>query len=515
MRPTVRSVHWLLFSAHVALVVFAAAGLLVALPNPELWQRDAMAQRVYEFGMQYGAPVQIWLGALAVAWWGGKALGPQRVFIFALVSIAISLSAELIGTKTGWPFGGYVYLDGLGAKVVGRVPHVIPLSWFFMGLVSYVLGTSLAQRIGGGMGPERWVTVAGLGLGAGLLVLWDLILDPAMAHERLPARFWLWFEDGHYFGMPLQNFAGWAATGLTFMGLSRLLWRSDPRVDSKELRFPLLIYLANIGFAAAVTLGVGLWKPVVVIVSVFAGLALLAWLGERRMRRTSRRSWSHAALRLLAAVALRRVHVRAEGFRSLPSTGPVIVAARHVHHLYDGAILLRELPRAAAILVALDWAGQGKQRRAMETLCRFAGWPFIDRAEGAGGVTGSLFAGIRGALAHLRSGGVLVVFPEGKPVYDPHAGDRTDTMLPFERGVGWLAVRSALSVGAVPVVPVGFTYRRHGRRWEVLARAGEPIVATRGSDIQGIVRELERALGRLSAPTNAPAYVSVEVTAHE
>ena len=58
-------------------------------------------------------------------------------------------------------------------------------------------------------------------------MVWDLVLDPAMAHETLPVTFWVWNQTGPYFGMPVQNFVGWAGTALLFMGLSRWLWRID------------------------------------------------------------------------------------------------------------------------------------------------------------------------------------------------------------------------------------------------------------------------------------------------
>ena len=45
-----------------------------------------------------------------------------------------------------------------------------------------------------------------------------------MAHPSLALNFWIWHQSGPYFGMPVQNFLGWTATGALFMGLSRWLW---------------------------------------------------------------------------------------------------------------------------------------------------------------------------------------------------------------------------------------------------------------------------------------------------
>ena len=139
----------LLLAGHLAALVFGLAGLLIALPNPQWWSGDRNAVRVFEFGMQYAGAAHIVLGAAAVFIYGWAILGTRRTIIFFLVSTVLSLSSELIGTGTGWPFGNYEYTAFLGYKILDRVPFSIPLSWFSMGLVSYLLGSLLAARLGG------------------------------------------------------------------------------------------------------------------------------------------------------------------------------------------------------------------------------------------------------------------------------------------------------------------------------------------------------------------------------
>ncbi len=497
---------WNALAAHVAMMVFGAAGILIAIPNPELWQGDAFAQRAYEFGMRHGGSVQIWFGAAAMAAWALAALGRRKLAIFLAASVGISLTAELTGTKTGWPFGGYEYLEGLGAKVLGRVPYTIPMSWFFMGMASYTLGYSLAKRLV----RSRLRAPAGLLFGSWLLVAWDLVLDPAMAHESLPVRFWAWFEEGSYFGMPLQNFAGWMATGLAFMGLSRLLWRSDPDVDPRHLRLPLGCYLANIGFASTLALGVGLWGPVA-IVAPAAVLPALAAGGGSAGAPVGRR-----VLQLAARVLRRRVELEAEGTERVPPAGPALLAVRHVHHLYDGVLLLSAFSRTPGIVVTLDWASPGLRRKAMAFLCSLAGWPVIDRPRGDSFRAGPIVAGMREALDRLVRGELLAIFPEGWPVYDPHAGNRRDELLPFGQGTAWLAARAADRLGRpVPVIPVGLAYEPAAgrRRWRVTLRVGEPVPVAAGEDVAGLTRRLEAEVRRLSgfAEARAPAIEGVPV----
>jgi putative membrane protein len=195
--------------------------------------------------------------------------------------VVVSLSSELIGTATGWPFGNYAYADGLGWKVLGRVPYTIPLSWYYMGLASLLLAGQLL-----GIRRSGLATLPGLAAlgGAWLLLGWDLVLDPAMAHESLPLKFWIWSESGPYFGMPLKNLGAWFLTGFAFMALSLRLWGGEDPVPSPPVGLPLLVYLANLAFASVISWSVGLWAPIVfaLIWSAPFILPLLIGVGARR-----------------------------------------------------------------------------------------------------------------------------------------------------------------------------------------------------------------------------------------
>ena len=43
------------------------------------------------------------------------------------------------------------------------------------------------------------------------------------------------------------------------------------------------------------------------------------------------------------------------GLEHIPTDGPVLLIARHYHHLFDGVVLLLSVPRPIHILVTLDW----------------------------------------------------------------------------------------------------------------------------------------------------------------
>jgi uncharacterized membrane protein len=261
-----------LLIGHAAAVLFALGGLLVALPHPELWAGSASAAEVFRFGMLYAGSLHIVLGTAAVFAFGVAVLGWRRTLVFFVAACSISLGSELVGTGTGWPFGAYEYTEGLGPKILGRVPFSIPLSWFYVGLTCYLLARLVTGTLSAA--PRAWWSVA---LGAWFLVVWDLVLHPAMAHESPPLQFWVWHQTGPYFGMPIQNFVGWTATALLFMGLSRLLWDADPDPARIAAWFPLAVYAVNLAFAIALSASVGLWVPILLALVLGLLPANLAW----------------------------------------------------------------------------------------------------------------------------------------------------------------------------------------------------------------------------------------------
>jgi putative membrane protein len=199
-----------------------------------------------------------------------------------LPAVFISLSSELLGTSTGFPFGHYSYLSGLGYKIAGLVPFTIPLSWFYLGLSSYLLAwTGLtAWSASGNAVVSVWnrilTQVGAIAIGALLLTSWDFVLDPAMSQTALP--FWYWHTPGAFFGMPYQNFAGWFGTGAVFMTVAALFWRkSPPKLQRNQLNLSLAVYLGNFAFAMVMSLAAGIWIPVLLGLVLGAFPAVICW----------------------------------------------------------------------------------------------------------------------------------------------------------------------------------------------------------------------------------------------
>jgi uncharacterized membrane protein len=164
----------------------------------------------------------------------------------------------LLGTSTGFPFGHYHYLSGLGYKIAGLVPFTIPLSWFYLGFSAYIIARAGLENLAI---PQALKYVGAIAFGSLLLTSWDFVLDPAMSQTTVP--FWIWEQPGAFFGMPYENFVGWFGTGVVYMSVATAIWRSKPlALPTTELGIPMVIYLGNFGFATIMSLAAGIYIPV-------------------------------------------------------------------------------------------------------------------------------------------------------------------------------------------------------------------------------------------------------------
>ncbi|AFZ23864.1 putative membrane protein [Cylindrospermum stagnale PCC 7417] len=268
---------------HIVSMVFGLVGILLVVPNAEvILNLSEVGQTAMQWSMAGGGVVYMILGAVGVFLYAYRTLGLGRTLGFLLPSVLISLTSELLGTSTGFPFGHYSYLSGLGYKIAGLVPFTIPLSWFYVGCVSYLLaraGLEVDKK------PSLLRHFGAIALGALLLTSWDFVLDPAMSQTSLP--FWYWQQPGPFFGMPYQNFAGWMGTGALFMTVSALLWRNQPiELERSQLNVPLVVYLGNFGFATVMSLAAGFSIPVLLGLALGVAPAVLLWLKGGRTAAT-------------------------------------------------------------------------------------------------------------------------------------------------------------------------------------------------------------------------------------
>jgi uncharacterized membrane protein len=268
----VKRAAWLLAGLHAFALVVGLFGILIAIPHPELWAGKPSAAAFFAFAIDKTGGAAMFLGAFAMLAFGAYALGVRRTLIFFFAATVISATAELTGTKTGWPFGGYEYTDFLGPKLMGRVPVAVPLSWFYMGFASFLLADAIVARRG-----WRNRTLWSVVLGTWLLTAWDLVLDPSMAAPQMQyIHFWIWHESGPYFGMPLRNLAGWFGTGLLFVTVGRALWR-ERVLPVAPVMLPFVVYAVNVVWSMVLSVSAGMWPTAlaaVVLALLPAALAL-------------------------------------------------------------------------------------------------------------------------------------------------------------------------------------------------------------------------------------------------
>lgn len=253
---------------HGLAMAFGLAGLLLVLPNADfIASLPEFGKAAFRLSMANGGVVYMVLGMLAVTLYGYRTLGTKYLLSFLIPALLVSVSAELMGTSTGFPFGAYHYTSGLGYKIAGLVPFTIPLSWFYLGFSSFLIARVGLQKYR----LPHWVaSVAAIALGSLLLTSWDFVLDPGMSQTAVP--FWEWEVVGPFFGMPYENFSGWFGTGCVFMGIASLFWgKATFNLNRDQLKLPFVMYLLNFAFATMMSMGGGIYPPIAL--GILLGLA--------------------------------------------------------------------------------------------------------------------------------------------------------------------------------------------------------------------------------------------------
>ncbi|MEL7244402.1 MAG: gamma-carotene 1'-hydroxylase CruF [Cyanobacteria bacterium J06641_2] len=261
--------------SHISAKVFGLVGILLVIPNAKMILNFGdVGETAMQLSMANGGVVDIIFGIVAVSIYACRVLGWKTWLGFLVPSVFISVGSELLGTSTGFPFGDYSYLSGLGYKIGGLVPFTIPLSWFYVGLSVYLIarsGLKVAEK------PTLIRHIAAIAIGALLFTSWDFALEPAMSQTAFP--FWYWETPGDFYGTPYRNYLGWFGTSALFMGTAALIWGNKPvKLWRSQLVLPLIVYLSNFIFAAGLSLGDGYVIPVSLGLILGVVPAIVLWL---------------------------------------------------------------------------------------------------------------------------------------------------------------------------------------------------------------------------------------------
>ena len=108
---------------------------------------------------------------------------------------------EVLGVRTGWPFGRYEYNAGLQPQWLG-VPLALACAWLV--LLAYTQQLCLSR--------PKLAPLAAL-----WMVALDLIVDPVATRTL---GYWSWNATGAWFGVPFSNLAGWFAVSTLLLALA-------------------------------------------------------------------------------------------------------------------------------------------------------------------------------------------------------------------------------------------------------------------------------------------------------
>ncbi len=170
-------------------------------------------------GLTFALVVASLLLAGGSLWSCGVLYGAPAARRFLACGVTLGWLAEEAGATLGWLFGSYAYTAVLGPKL-GAVPVVIPLMWFGLCHLGWVLACLLLWRTP--VAP-RWGWPAGAltaALAALLVTAFDLGADPYFVYVL---KAWIMTKtDGGWFGETIRGFEGWLIVSFTIVCLFQL-----------------------------------------------------------------------------------------------------------------------------------------------------------------------------------------------------------------------------------------------------------------------------------------------------
>ena len=204
-----------------------------------------------------------------------RLLGWKRTGVFFGVTWLTAFVSELTSTRIGIPFGPYFYNESTRGQelYIFNIPFMDSVSFTFLLFASYCLALLFAlPMIKASEGAKATLSYPGvlswkiLLLASFFFMYIDIVIDPiALRGDR-------WFlgliygypNSGTYFGIPLENFAGWFVVG--FVSLSLYRW-------VEQIGYFSSLTLSTAG--TNILLGCGLYYVVLIF-----NLAMTFWIQE-------------------------------------------------------------------------------------------------------------------------------------------------------------------------------------------------------------------------------------------
>lgn len=141
----------------------------------------------------------------------GQAKGVKNLFKLFIPVFLLGYFIEVVGVKTGYPFGSYMYGNALGVKLF-EVPLIIGINWFMLVIGAGYMVKSLSKAF--------WIRIV---LAASIMVLVDYPIE----HMAATLDYWYWENDT----IPARNFIGWFVIALIMQWLfNRIMIGSENKI---------------------------------------------------------------------------------------------------------------------------------------------------------------------------------------------------------------------------------------------------------------------------------------------
>ncbi|MDB6064321.1 MAG: hypothetical protein JWR26_529 [Pedosphaera sp.] len=203
----------------------------------------------------------------------------QNVITAAVLISLFAGIVQIVGEKTGIPFGPYYYTDNFGPALFGLLPWPAPIIW----VVAMLNSRGIARLI---MRPWRKMGKYGfwvIGLTCVIMVIFDLGLEPFGTRV---SHYWAWRAPKTvpaWYAAPWVNFLGWAVTALLILVFVTPWLINKNRGSSKAPRDyqPLIVWLCLSLLFAAGDAGQGLWWAAGFTLAASAIVTIFALRGAR------------------------------------------------------------------------------------------------------------------------------------------------------------------------------------------------------------------------------------------
>ncbi len=150
-------------------------------------------------------------------------MGHKAALKFVAIAVCLGWFAEQMGSSRGWFFGSYSYTDVLGWRL-GDVPMVIPLMWFALCYVGYIIAhlSVFQSPLNTASSVRRALFMAFVA--AMIVTAYDLGADPYFVFVL---KAWIMTKtDGWWFGETLQGFVGWVSVATVIIFCFHLATRN-------------------------------------------------------------------------------------------------------------------------------------------------------------------------------------------------------------------------------------------------------------------------------------------------